>query len=98
MFSIRACVSGDAEKLGFLFRSEMDFHAPNVRVLSLCVNSRATLQGQADRDDVAASRRRQSELAVNAVFDSVPSHFFDSLMALAIAFFSKRNQILKVNA
>ena len=39
----------------------------------------------------------QSELIVDAVFQRVPSHLFDRLMASAIPFISKRYQILKVD-
>jgi hypothetical protein len=57
--------------------------------------------GQHTRRNLGTRRSRlprQSELVVNAVVNSVPSHLVDRLMASAIAFLSERDQVLRIDA
>jgi len=60
--------------------------------------SRQQNTGIENRDDVAGPSGHQSELVINAVFDSVLCHLFNRLMAAAITLFSERNQVLKIDA
>jgi hypothetical protein len=54
--------------------------------------------GIENRDDAAARNGRQSDVVVNAVFDSVPSHLPDSFVAPAVSLAAECDQVAKINA